>query len=57
MNASHMADNLAVYSSSLRLTPAEMSALSSRPLDLCSFDSGFYECVPTPGAAAPGRRD
>jgi hypothetical protein len=53
MNATHMSDNLAVFSSGLVLTGAEMAALSSRPLDYCSVDNSFYECVPS-GGFAPG---
>jgi len=53
MNATHMSDNLAVFSSGLVLTGAEMAALSSRPLDYCSADNSFYECVPS-GGFAPG---
>jgi len=49
MSAAHMRDNLAVFSSGLRLSDAEMAALSSRPLDLCSADNSFYECVPAAG--------
>ena len=53
MSAAHMSDNLAVFSSGLVLTGAEMAALSSRPLDYCSADNSFYECVPS-GGFAPG---
>lgn len=51
MNIAHMRENLAAPS--ITLTAAEMALLSSRPLDLCSIDSSFYECVPTAGFAAP----
>ena len=51
MNPVHMAENLAA--SAIKLTSAEMALLSSRPLDLCSFDGSFYECVPTAGFEAP----
>jgi diketogulonate reductase-like aldo/keto reductase len=51
MNATHMRDNLSALS--IQLTAAEMAALSSRPIDYCSVDSDFYECVPAPGFAAP----
>ena len=59
MNPAHMSDNLAIFSSGLVLTGAEMAALSSRPLDLCSADNSFYECVPNGGfepAAHPWAR-
>jgi len=49
MSAAHMADNLDVFASGLVLSEAEMAALSSRPLDLCSVDNSFYECVPAAG--------
>ena len=51
MSAAHMAENLAVFSMGLELSAAEMAALSSRPLDLCSADNSFYECVPSAGFA------
>ncbi len=51
MNVSHMLENLSAPK--IVLSASEMQLLSSRPLDLCSFDSDFYECVPTPGFAAP----
>ena len=53
MSAAHMRDNLAVFGSGLVLSDAEMAALSSRPLDYCSADNDFYECVPA-GGFAPG---
>ena len=52
MNPAHMAENLKAISS-VTLTPSEIVQLSSRPLDLCSFDSSFYECVESPGFRAP----
>jgi len=51
MNATHMQENLDAYK--VTLTADEIKALSNRPLDLCSFDGSFYECVPTPGVKAP----
>jgi 2,5-diketo-D-gluconate reductase A len=46
MSAEHMRDNLDVFGSGLVLSDAEMAALSSRPIDFCSADNDFYECVP-----------
>ena len=51
MNASHMRDNLAA--TAIKLSAAEVALLSSRPLDLCSIDGSFYECVPSEGFGAP----
>ena len=52
MSRQHMADNLAAISA-VKLTPAEIAALSSRPVDTCAIDSSFYECMPVPGFDAP----
>lgn len=45
MSASHMADNLAIYSAGISLSQAEMNDLNSYPQDRCSFDSTWYECA------------
>jgi diketogulonate reductase-like aldo/keto reductase len=54
-NTTHMADNLRVFGFSpgttppsppLRLTAAEVTALSARPQNLCSDDPYWYECAP-----------
>ncbi len=47
-----VADNLAAIGA-VTLTPAEIAALSTRPLDTCDIDGSFYECVPVAGFAAP----
>jgi diketogulonate reductase-like aldo/keto reductase len=52
MSPAHMAENLAALGA-VTLTPAEMSALSSRPIDYCAADNSFYECVPA-GGYLPG---
>ena len=44
------ADNLKALS--ITLSSDEVKQLSTRPMDLCSFDS-WYECVETPGHYAP----
>ena len=55
MSPAHMADNLAAISAVGALTPAEMQALSSRPVDTCAVDSSFYECVESGTHKAPAR--
>ena len=52
-NASHMADNLAIYGRGVALTGEEMALLSNLPQDSCAIDSLFYECAPVSGADAP----
>ena len=52
MNATHMRDNLNALTA-VTLSAAEVAQLSSRPIDYCSVDKDFYECVETPGFAAP----
>lgn len=52
MNVTHMADNLAAISA-VTLDADDLAQLSSRPIDYCSIDPTFYECVPTPGSPAP----
>ena len=52
MNAEHMHDNLAAIGS-VTLSPAEVTQLSSRPLDSCAIDPDFYECVPSGQFTAP----
>ena len=52
-NASHMADNLAIYGRGVALAEEEMDALNSLPQDDCSVDPLFYECAPAGGAEAP----
>lgn len=51
-NASHMADNLGVYSLGVALTPAEMDLLSHQPQDTCALDPFNYECAPTVASAS-----
>lgn len=48
MNATHMTDNLNAISS-VTLTAAEIQQLSNRPIDYCTADNSFYECVPSNG--------
>jgi 2,5-diketo-D-gluconate reductase A len=48
MNTTHMAENLDAIAT-VKLSAAEITALSSRPLDMCSADNSFYECVPNGG--------
>lgn len=54
MNVNHMMDNLSSYAVSSQLTPAELTALSTRPLDTCAVDPSFYECAPVTGTSALG---
>lgn len=55
-NATHMAENLAVFgfggAPPLRLSPAEVLELSSRPQNLCADDPMWYECAPPQAASA-----
>ena len=48
MNATHMLENLNAFDA-VQLTQDEMNQLSNRPVDYCSIDNSFYECVPTGG--------
>ena len=48
MNVQHMTDNLNAISSVV-LTAAEIQQLSNRPIDFCTIDNSFYECVPSNG--------
>ena len=48
MSAAHMADNLAAYG--ITLNQSEVHWLSTRPQDLCTVDSSWYECA---GGAGP----
>ena len=48
MNRSHMEENLAAYSA-LTLNQTEMHLLNTRPQDMCSFDSSWYECAGSSG--------
>ena len=48
MNRSHMEENLAAYSA-LTLNQTEVHLLNTRPQDMCSFDSSWYECAGSSG--------
>lgn len=52
MNPAHMRDNLAAISA-VTLSAAEVQLLSTRPLDTCTIDPDFYECVPSGDATPP----
>jgi len=44
MNATHMLENLSAFDA-VTLSQDEVNQLSTRPIDYCSIDNSFYECV------------